>query len=75
MAEHPNIQGTLDVHAWPIRYPNTVHTGRRSGVLIVHMESGLAVVESGYRSRYQNEQEALAKLAALLETFAKEWIV
>lgn len=72
--EHPNVVGMLVAHAWPITKAGGQHVGMSTGVLVCHIDSGLAVVANNSRSRYANMQEALATMAAWLGQVAPQYI-
>ena len=60
----------LSWHAWPAvtRSPGGQHITRtETGVLLVHVPTGIAVVKTSERSLLQNRKRALAQLRDLLE--------
>jgi hypothetical protein len=57
----------LDFHAWPPRPVGGQQTGMvHCGVLVVHRETGIAVVVDRERSRLKNRREAVERLRAML---------
>ena len=56
----------LDFHAWPPRGVGGQQVRPSAGVLVVHRETGIAVVVDRERSQLKNRREAVERLRALL---------
>jgi len=57
----------IEMFAWPLTREGGQHVGRTSAsVLIVHLATGISVIETGQRSQFQNRETALIRLAELV---------
>lgn len=61
-----------EVHPWPVVRMGGQHVGVSRGVLVVHVLTGLAVVEQSERSQMRNVERARARLQALLDVTCAE---
>jgi protein subunit release factor A len=56
----------LEMHSWPPRRYGGQHVGLSAGVLVVHVPTGIAVVEENERSQLRNREVAIDRLRELV---------
>lgn len=56
----------LEFHAWPYRKQGGQHVRQECGVLVVHKETGIAVVAESKRSQMGNKVLAVARVRELV---------
>jgi peptide chain release factor 2 len=66
-------QEDLEVRTYPLNNPGGQHVGlTSSGVMIIHLPSGIGVVSTGERSQYKNKEKALVMLETLVDLNGEE---
>lgn len=60
------LEPYITYHQWPIVPRGGQHVGMSTGVLAVHVPTGIAAISEDERSQYKNRQAALEKLRGLV---------
>lgn len=58
--------------SWPLVPRGGQHTGNSTGVLAVHVPTGLAFLSKSHRSNFKNREEAVTALELLLPLWGVE---